>query len=85
MMMARRLRREEEEKETGICWIGQSNFRKMIHHLLAQARGERGIINSAASSAAATRGQCFVEREGGLRYIPPERLLTPVFAGYGRA
>jgi len=28
MMMARRLRREEEEKETGICWIGRGTFEK---------------------------------------------------------
>jgi hypothetical protein len=30
-------------------------------------------------------GQGFVEREGGLRYSPPDGRLTPVFAGYGRA
>jgi hypothetical protein len=42
MMMARRLR--GEEKGTGICWIGRGNRQEMIHHLLARARGHRGIM-----------------------------------------
>src|SRR5262245_60949759 len=44
MMMARRLR--GEEKGTGICWIGRGHRQEMIHHLLARARGHRGIIES---------------------------------------
>src|SRR5215467_12587105 len=52
MMMARRLRREEEEKETGIR--GSDEARKMIHHPLAPARGRCGII---IPQRAASRGR----------------------------
>jgi hypothetical protein len=63
MMMARRLR--GEEKGTGICWIGRGNRQEMIHHLLARARGHRGIMKfrSFDISSASANHFCLVDRK----------------------
>jgi hypothetical protein len=63
MMMARRLR--GEEKGTGIRWIETRQRHEMIHHLLARARGHRGIMKFRSfdiSSASASRF-CSLDRK----------------------
>src|SRR5262245_39857018 len=49
----------------------------MIHHLLARARGHRGIASFRSEQRRVTGGQGFVEWNCGLRYSPRRRVHPP--------